>query len=102
MHNVQIIHQIVLLSACFHVVSCSIGDRLKVFQDCLSSGRQTCQGANYPAVLPWHLRVFGWTCIDELKYQCMHTTTQLLLDDDINVYLFYGKVCIGSVIKCIK
>ena len=90
--------QIVFMLAIFHFVFGSIGDRLSEFGICITSNKLKCEETGYPAVLPWQLKIFGWTCLDELKYQCMHNITKQLLETGRNVYQFYGKVCPSLVL----
>ncbi|XP_065053122.1 post-GPI attachment to proteins factor 3-like [Rhopilema esculentum] len=69
----------------------SYGDRHYSFQSCLSSNKPRCNEQGYPAILPWYLRIFGWQCLDELKYQCMHKTTEMILEKNGPVFQYYGK-----------
>lgn len=92
MLNKLLIVVFLLMVARLQSVCCSIGDRLNGFQSCLATNKPKCQGSDYPAVLPWYLTIFRWTCLDELKYQCMHNTTQYILESEGKVYQYYGKV----------
>ena len=90
--NIQSLCLIVIVLAISNFVKASTGDRLQMFRMCLTSNEQRCQETGYPAVLPWHLTLFGWSCIDELKYQCMHNTTSWVLGFSKDIYQYYGKV----------
>ncbi len=76
---------------------CSLGDRSVRFQQCLFSKNHLCREEEhvhlqYPAVLPVHLKFLGWTCMDELKYLCMHDVTHERLEAELPVLQYYGKV----------
>jgi len=74
----------------------SRGDRLEYFRDCV----RKCEAANctdaakYEANLPRELRMFGWTCESDCKYNCVHKTeTQRRLESRGNFkpIQYFGK-----------
>ena len=81
-----------LLAFCISKCECSWGDKHNAFRLCMEKEYHFCNQDKYPAVLPLHLRIFGWECTDEMKYQCMHNTTQRMLESGYPVMQFYGKV----------
>ena len=72
--------------------SASRGDKLGSFRICLSNCSNSCDLNRYPGVLPLYLRLFGWSCEDECKYQCMFTVTELRVKRHQPILQFYGKV----------
>ena len=98
MLNIQKLFQIVFLSVVLDLVESSYGDRSPYFQACIIANTPRCQENGYPAVLPWQLKLFGWTCLDELKYACMHNTTELMIELGENICQFYGKVSISFLL----
>jgi len=91
MLKIQKLFQIVFLSVVLEFVESSYGDRSPYFQECLIANTPRCKENGYPAVLSWQLKIFGWTCLDELKYTCMHNTTKLMIELGGKIYQFYGK-----------
>ena len=54
--------------------------------------QKMCTGNLYPTSLPFYLLIFGWNCVDECKYTCMHKVTEDALARGQDVMQFYGKV----------
>jgi len=98
MLKIQKLFQIVFLSVVLEFVESSYGDRSPYFQECLIANTPRCKENGYPAVLSWQLKIFGWTCLDELKYTCMHNTTKLMIELGGKIYQFYGKVCMSFLL----
>ena len=74
----------------FCTVFGSTGDRLIVFDNCLKACTLTCASPNAPA-LGIFLRLTGWTCSDNCKYECMHKVTDDAENSNSKVHQFYGK-----------
>lgn len=72
----------------------SIGDRSMDYNYCLNYCIQK-NCSNNPArqdSLPWHLRLFLWTCGDDCRYSCMHQVTIEDVTTRRPIRQFYGKV----------
>lgn len=73
----------VLISAV--LVLASSGDRSPAFQQCIASCEsRICSTGNtdYLApTLPLALRLTRWTCTDDCKYRCMHTLTDIVIEE---------------------
>ncbi|KLO14887.1 Per1-like protein [Schizopora paradoxa] len=73
----------------------SSGDRLPEYQTCLSYCLSS--SCSTPNALPLTLRLTQWTCLDNCKYSCTHSVTDLLLaraqseGKDPKVHQFHGK-----------
>ena len=98
MVKTSFISLLVVILCCTKESLGSVGDRSNEFQDCLLNCESLCIGTVYPAVLPWQLVIFGWSCQDECKYECMHNITQVRVKLGYEVLQYYGKVCITSLL----
>ncbi|PVF95373.1 Per1-like protein [Serendipita vermifera] len=67
----------------------SSGDRSLAFQSCLS--QRSLRECTKPAPLPLPLRLTGWTCEDDCKYQCSHLMTDIAISKKEPIEQFYGK-----------
>jgi post-GPI attachment to proteins factor 3 len=56
------------------VALASSGDRNPTFQHCLKGCNLTYCDPSQPPISSW-LRLFGWTCEDDCRYQCAHSFT---------------------------
>ena len=68
--------------------SCSVGDRSYDFRSCVSS----CAAHNCSQELSLDLRLLGWDCQEECRYQCMHRVTAEDVRAGRRVRQFFGKV----------
>ncbi|EDO42161.1 predicted protein [Nematostella vectensis] len=82
---------LVLTLCCVQPTLSSWGDKMYRFQDCLTECSALCYKKGYPKDLPLTLRVFGWACGDECKYQCMHEVTEYDVQHSRPIKQFYGK-----------
>ncbi|XP_012807999.1 post-GPI attachment to proteins factor 3 isoform X1 [Xenopus tropicalis] len=77
------------------VVAASRGDREPVYRDCVTlCERNNCTGSrltDFRAEQPLYMRVTGWTCLDDCRYQCMWYTVSLYLKEGHEVPQFHGK-----------
>jgi len=78
-----------LLLAFAVAVQASSGDRDPSFQQCLSKKREEQCRPDHTLSIP--LRLTGWTCEDDCKYQCSHLITDDAIRNDRPVQQFYGK-----------
>src|ERR1700761_393311 len=78
---------LLLISAA--VVHASSGDRNPSFQRCLSKKIEEQCHPDHTLSLP--LRLTGWTCEDDCKYQCTHLLTDEAIWDGQSIEQFYGK-----------
>ncbi|KAI8999119.1 Per1-domain-containing protein [Trametes punicea] len=70
----------------------SSGDRAEDFRSCVSlCESRTCEGGLPAISLPLAMRLTGWTCIDDCKYQCMHLITDRAIQHGTRVQQYYGK-----------
>ncbi|KAI0303347.1 Per1-like protein [Multifurca ochricompacta] len=73
----------------------SSGDRSNEFQRCLQQCvRQSCALDGQQHSLrpqPFVLRLTRWTCMDNCKYTCMHTLTDLAIESGVRMQQYYGK-----------
>ena len=81
-----------MLSLCLVAIEASIGDRSIDFKRCV----YRCEGERCRSdeeLSDFSLRVLGWSCEENCRYDCMRSVT----DDDVKfnrpVRQFYGKVC---------
>ncbi|KAG8733004.1 hypothetical protein FRC12_019010 [Ceratobasidium sp. 428] len=95
-------HLVYAVAALVFSVSASSGDRSPAFQQCLiNCTPRTC---STESLLPLALRLTRWNCVDECKYQCMHTLTDIAIeeldnarrtghppDTSARIQQFYGK-----------
>ena len=82
-------------------VSASSGDRLSVYEDCVNlCYKDICDNKPDSRIsLPIYLKLFGWKCKDDCKYNCMHMITKLTVEANKSnprrspkaVHQFYGK-----------
>lgn len=96
MYSITKLLSLPILLLCYAIgyVLASWGDMLYSYRDCLFYCKLTCSDDGYPGQLPMSLKIFGWTCLDECKYTCMHKVTE---DDVINnrvIKQFHGKVVV--------
>jgi hypothetical protein len=66
----------------------SSGDRSLAFHNCLVQRTLRCTGSTS---LPLSLRLTGWSCEDECKYQCAHLMTDVAISKRQRIEQFYGK-----------
>jgi post-GPI attachment to proteins factor 3 len=66
----------------------SFGDQQYIFTDCVEKCKNEC---NTVTIFPLALRITGWTCLDNCKYNCMHIITDLALENKEKVYQYFGK-----------
>ncbi|KAI0093839.1 Per1-like protein [Irpex rosettiformis] len=72
-------------------VLASSGDRAQEYQDCVSACQsQVCIHEPHNT-LPLALRLTGWTCLDNCKYECMHTITTAAIRAGSRVHQYHGK-----------
>jgi len=83
---------IIFLYCSIDTVIASWGDMLDSYRDCLFYCKLTCSDKGYPGQLPISLRIFGWTCLDECKYICMHKVTEDDFNNNREIKQFHGKV----------
>ncbi|KAL7282935.1 hypothetical protein ACG7TL_002353 [Trametes sanguinea] len=70
----------------------SSGDRAEDFRGCVSiCESRTCEGSLSKLSLPLALRLTGWTCTDDCKYECMHLITDRAIEHGTRVQQYYGK-----------
>lgn len=86
----------ILISVFQAVVHASRGDRLEVFQRCVSDHiDRHCQvddpDLTKGSPLPLHLRALSWTCVSDGDYLCQQAVTQHLEDIGAPVEQFHGK-----------
>ncbi|KAI0373193.1 Per1-like protein [Pilatotrama ljubarskyi] len=73
-------------------VYASAGDRAEDFRGCVSLCQsRTCEGSIPAVSLPLALRLTGWTCTDNCKYECMHLITDRAILQNVPVQQYYGK-----------
>ncbi|OJT13031.1 Protein PER1 -like protein [Trametes pubescens] len=83
---------LLLLAAFGSSVNASSGDTAEDFRSCVSlCHSRTCQGSPPAASLPLALRLTGWTCTDDCKYECMHLITDRAIEHNWPVQQYYGK-----------
>lgn len=84
---------LLLLAFLLGVSEASRGDRLPYFTSCVTTCVDTYGGgdANANHMLPWNLRLLGWTCGSECDYQCQRSTIELLTRSDLPEEQFHGK-----------
>ncbi|CAI9616948.1 unnamed protein product, partial [Staurois parvus] len=77
------------------VVSASRGDREPVYRDCVNACEQrNCTGSrlqDFRAEQPLYMRLTGWVCLDDCRYQCMWDTVSLYVKEGYSVPQFHGK-----------
>ncbi|XP_077315845.1 GPI-specific phospholipase A2-like PGAP3 [Lithobates pipiens] len=77
------------------VVSASRGDREPVYRECVSACEQrNCTGIrllDFRAEQPLYMRLTGWVCLDDCRYQCMWDTVSLYIKEGYSVPQFHGK-----------
>lgn len=82
------------------LVQASLGDRLVIFQNYVQSCvKHQCSSPeklhNFALKQPTYLRIFGWDCYSECKYQSQwYTIEQFKYEKVKKIPQFYGKVCI--------
>ncbi|KAI0628788.1 Per1-like protein [Trametes polyzona] len=82
----------VLLAALTATVQASSGDYAEEFRSCVSLCQsRSCQGSVPVVPLPLALRLTGWTCTDNCKYECMHLITDRAILHNEPVKQYYGK-----------
>jgi post-GPI attachment to proteins factor 3 len=82
---------VVLLSA-FCLVGASLGDRNWHYKGCLSTcDTERCATGIFEATKPLSLRLTGWTCMDDCKYDCMHKMTGNNIAWGQKIHQYYGK-----------
>jgi post-GPI attachment to proteins factor 3 len=93
-HSVFLLTAYMLIS-CNVLVLASMGDRSEYYYNCM----KTCKASNctndrlsvFDARQPLHLKLLGWECVDECKYECMWATTNWFMKHRQRVPQFYGK-----------
>ncbi|XP_018419106.1 PREDICTED: post-GPI attachment to proteins factor 3 isoform X2 [Nanorana parkeri] len=77
------------------VVIASRGDREPVYRECVSACEQrNCSGSrlqDFRAEQPLYMRLTGWACLDDCRYQCMWDTVSLYIKEGYAVPQFHGK-----------
>ncbi|XP_020900695.1 post-GPI attachment to proteins factor 3 isoform X2 [Exaiptasia diaphana] len=89
LHSTLVI--IILVCHAIPSVLASWGNVLYEYLRCFHDCRRKCDDVIYPGKLPLSLRIFGWTCLDECKYTCMHEITANDVANDRPIKQFYGK-----------
>ncbi|KAM8946145.1 GPI-specific phospholipase A2-like PGAP3 [Pelodytes ibericus] len=73
----------------------SRGDREPVYRECVTGCEQSnCTGArlrDFRAEQPLYMRLTGWACLDDCRYQCMWHTVSLYIKEGYAVPQFHGK-----------
>ncbi len=88
----------VLLASLVATASASRGDATLLYRRCVEwNRRKNCSldesdAFLYPRRVHWSLRVTGWSCTDNCRYQCMWVTVRAFKDDGLPVPQFHGKV----------
>lgn len=73
------------------LVLASSGDRAYEYQSCVTLCQsQSCHDASRNT-LPLALRLTGWTCVDNCKYECMHAITTTAIRTGSRVHQYHGK-----------
>ncbi|KAL0947663.1 hypothetical protein HGRIS_013751 [Hohenbuehelia grisea] len=81
---------IFFLSALACIAHASSGDRSPVYIECVAKcDLEQCQ--LHRPTLPLALRLTGWTCRDNCKYNCMHEITQSDVEQGRPVQQYHGK-----------
>ena len=85
------------ISFTFLVVEASSGDRSQEFQLCLAHCQNTkcsngtSSSSSIDTSLPLSLQLTRWSCLDNCKYTCMHSITDISLRFRRPVLQYYGK-----------
>ncbi|KAM4692229.1 post-GPI attachment to proteins factor 3 [Rhinophrynus dorsalis] len=86
---------VLFLLLLFGAAAASRGDREPVYRECVNSCEQSnCTGVrlrDFRAQQPLYMRLTGWTCLDDCRYQCMWHTVSLYLNEGYAVPQFHGK-----------
>ncbi|XP_066301996.1 post-GPI attachment to proteins factor 3-like [Branchiostoma lanceolatum] len=86
---------VAILSVGLPTCLASLGDRSYHFLTCLQTFESTkCRGAeleHFNANQPRYMRLLGWDCSEECKYECMWETVQAFQRNGQDVPQFYGK-----------
>ena len=84
--------KLLTLSLVTAAVWASTGDRAQQYQadlnECITS--RLCESEPASGV-SWDLRVFGWTCEDVCRYECMWQATAIRLREGQPIVQYYGK-----------
>ncbi|KAM4032961.1 post-GPI attachment to proteins factor 3 isoform 2-T2 [Anomaloglossus baeobatrachus] len=82
------------------VALASRGDREPVYRECVAACEQrNCTGArlqDFRTDQPLYMRLTGWICLDDCRYECMWDTVSLYLKEGYAVPQFHGKVSINA------
>ena len=91
--NISIIHFIILIFVSINEINASIGNENHVFLDCLRiCSKKKCHfTTKFEKNQPTYLKLFGWTCIDDCKYECMWPTVDYFIKVENYVPQFFGK-----------
>ncbi|TPX40969.1 hypothetical protein SeMB42_g05804 [Synchytrium endobioticum] len=69
----------------------SRGDRDPLFIDCIRTLSNSICNTNQRHPLPLALSLLQWTCLDNIKYECMHTRTTRRINQGQKILQYYGK-----------
>ncbi|KAI0668401.1 Per1-like protein [Trametes maxima] len=73
-------------------VFASSGDRAEEFRGCVSlCESRACMNSMRPASMPLALRLTGWKCVDDCRYECMHLITDRATQHGAPIQQYYGK-----------
>ncbi|KAH9857530.1 Per1-like protein [Lenzites betulinus] len=82
---------LLLLTALTAPVIASSGDNAEEFRNCVSLCHSRTCGGLQAASLPIALKLTGWTCVDNCKYECMHFITDRAIQHHERVLQYFGK-----------
>ena len=69
----------------------SSGDRAQEYQSCVARCQSQACLHEPQTALPLPLRLTGWTCLDNCKYECMHAITTAAIQAGARVHQYHGK-----------